>query len=238
MVNFINSLISKLDSGAIQDKFQLLNEIWLAPDNVVCEKLWRWVAGYNGNEFSVLSGHLKAFLETNQIFYGRKIAKFGKVSFNNFKESVGKYYSDEEEIKSIYDSVVTLPKRATRGSAGYDFVSPISFILKPGESIKIPTGINCMMHSDWVLKVYPRSGLGFKYRAQLDNTVGIIDSDYIYSDNEGHIYIKVTNDSKEGKEFCVEAGTAFCQGIFVEYGLTLDDDVSDIRNGGFGSTSK
>ena len=89
-----------------------------------------------------------------------------------------------------------------------------------------------------MLKLYPRSGLGFKYRLQLNNTVGIIDSDYYRSDNEGHIFAKVTNDSNEGKTAEINAGTGFMQGIFIEYGITVDDDVTEVRNGGFGSTTK
>ena len=89
-----------------------------------------------------------------------------------------------------------------------------------------------------MLKCYPRSGLGFKFRLQLNNTVGIIDSDYYDSDNEGHIFAKLTNDSNEGKTVEVRAGDGFMQGIFVEYGITLDDDVTEVRNGGFGSTTK
>ena len=80
-------------------------------------------------------------------------------------------------------------------------------------------------------------GLGFKYRLQLNNTVGIIDSDYYYSDNEGHIFSKLTNDSREGKTVEISAGDGFMQGIFVEYGITLDDCVDNVRNGGFGSTT-
>ena len=80
--------------------------------------------------------------------------------------------------------------------------------------------------------------MGFKYRLQLNNTVGIIDSDYFFSDNEGHIQIKLTNDSKEGKILSLEEGQAFCQGVFTEYGITFDDDATDKRNGGFGSTGK
>ena len=130
-----------------------------------------------------------------------------------------------------------LPRRATSGSAGYDFYIPFSIILRPGEAVKIPTGIRVEMHDDWVLKCYPRSGLGFKYRLQLNNTVGIIDSDYFYSDNEGHIFARITNDSNEGRTLELEAGKGFMQGIFVEYGITLDDDVTAVRNGGFGSTT-
>ena len=57
------------------------------------------------------------------------------------------------------------------------------------------------------------------------------------SDNEGHIFAKITNDSKEGKSVNILAGTGFMQGIFVEYGITVDDEVTEARNGGFGSTT-
>ena len=143
----------------------------------------------------------------------------------------------EEEIKEIYDQI-KLPKRATRGSAGYDFFSPVDFELKPGETIKIPTGIRVFIESDWVLNIFPRSGLGFKFRLQMNNTVGIIDSDYFYSDNEGHIFVKLTNDTNEGKTVSVAQGTGMVQGIFMQYGVTIDDDATEVRNGGFGSTTK
>jgi len=168
----------------------------------------------------------------------KKIAKFEKVSFNqyvtDFIDTFGE--TNEDEIKKIYDEI-KLPKRATKGSAGYDFYAPVDIELKAGESIKIPTGIRCSMEENWVLKCYPRSGLGFKFRLQLNNTVGIIDSDYYFSKNEGHIMAKITNDSREGKTVSVKSGDGFIQGIFVEYGITVDDDADGIRDGGFGSTT-
>lgn len=169
----------------------------------------------------------------------KRIAKFMKVSKEQFDKGWQDTFGEtsSEELERIYESI-QLPKRATSGSAGYDFFSPLTFELKPQETIKIPTGIRVQMEEGWVLKIYPRSGLGFKYRLQLNNTVGIIDSDYFYSDNEGHMFIKITNDSNEGKTIRVEAGTGFAQGIFVEYGITVDDDVVEVRNGGFGSTTK
>lgn len=160
----------------------------------------------------------------------KRIANFYKVSYERFID-------DCDNGDKLYEAV-KLPKRATTGSAGYDFFSPFDFTLAPGETVKVPTGIRVKIDEGWVLKIYPRSGLGFKYRLQLNNTVGIIDSDYYYSDNEGHIFIKVTNDSNEGKTVEIKSGEAFAQGVFVEYGITYDDDVSEIRNGGFGSTSK
>ena len=169
----------------------------------------------------------------------KRIAQFHKVSFGQFKEGYQDVFGSgtrDDEIQMVYDRI-RLPCRATSGSAGYDFYAPEEITLKPGETVKIPTGIRVEMEDDWVLKCYPRSGLGFKYRLQLNNTVGIIDSDYFYSDNEGHIFVKLTNDSREGKTVRIEAGTGFMQGIFVEYGITVDDDVTAVRNGGLGSTT-
>ena len=170
----------------------------------------------------------------------QRIAKFHKVSEEQFIEGWRDTFGEEipqQEILKLYDAV-RLPGRATRGSAGYDFYAPDTFVIEPGRTIKIPTGIRVEMEENWVLKCYPRSGLGFKYRLQLNNTVGIIDSDYFYSDNEGHIFVKLTNDTNEGKTVEIPRGSGFMQGIFVEYGITVDDDAAGIRNGGFGSTTK
>ena len=169
----------------------------------------------------------------------KRIAKFHKVSAERFMADWKDTFPEtaEETIADIYNKI-KLPARATAGSAGYDFFSPVDITLNPGETVKIPTGIRVEMEQDWVLKCYPRSGLGFKYRLQLNNTVGIIDSDYFYSDNEGHIFSKITNDSNESKSVSIQAGTGFMQGIFVEYGITVDDDATGIRNGGFGSTTE
>lgn len=165
----------------------------------------------------------------------KKIAQFYKVSFEEFRKA----FEDMEDdtVQAMYDEI-KLPKRATQGSAGYDFFVPYDLVLKPNETAKIPTGIRAKMEVNWVLKLYPRSGLGFKYRLQLNNTVGIIDSDYYFSDNEGHIFAKITNDTNEDKTIELKKYDGFMQGIFIEYGITVDDDATEVRNGGFGSTSK
>ena len=156
-----------------------------------------------------------------------KIAQFYKVS----KEQ----YLSANPDESAYSDII-LPKRATSGSAGYDFFAPFSFSLNPNETIKVPTGIRCKINEGWVLSIYPRSSLGFKYRLTLDTTVGIIDSDYFNADNEGHIFVKMTN--LGDKPLSVEKGKAFCQGIFTPYGITYDDDATSSRTGGIGSTDK
>lgn len=162
----------------------------------------------------------------------KRIAKFEKVSLEQFMQG----YSGAD-VESVY-AAIKLPERATAGSAGYDIFAPFDIELKAGESAKIPTGIRVKIENGWFLSLYPRSGLGFKFRLRLDNTVGIIDSDYYNSDNEGHIFVKITNESTEGKTVTIAAGTGFIQGIFTEFGITEDDSADGVRNGGFGSTTR
>lgn len=187
-----------------------------------------------------------------------RIARFEKVSFETFLaafkpmwiaimkaqqgiEAGDSFAYNEDQLVNdamvVYNNI-KLPRRSTRGSAGYDFSFPFgSTELNPGVSVLIPTGIKCEIAEGWVLKEYPRSSLGFNYRIQLDNTVGIIDSDYYNNPkNEGHIMIKITNDSRENMTCVLETGSKFCQGIFVPYGITVDDDVTEVREGGLGST--
>lgn len=198
----------------------------------------------------------------------KKVAKFSKVSFEQFKkdflkmldgihsdvywyplkdvievitnESISdmRYEFTDDKIQSFYDSI-QIPKRATVGSAGHDFCLPFNISIPSKCSLTIPTGIRCeFLNDDYVLNIYPRSGLGFKYGIKLKNTVGIIDSDYYYSDNEGHIMVKLHNPEEERNTFELNSGQAFCQGIFLPYGVADEEDVTNVRNGGFGSTSK
>ena len=163
----------------------------------------------------------------------KSVARFEKVSFEQFKND----FEFDFDVNLIYKNIKK-PVRATIGSAGYDFFAPFDFTLNPGQTIKIPTGIRAFIEDGYVLSIYPRSGLGFKYRIQLNNTVGIIDSDYYNAKNEGHIMIKLTNDSNEGKVLTVKAGEGIAQGIFSEYFITYDDQTNGVRSGGFGSTTK
>ena len=167
-----------------------------------------------------------------------RIAEFEKVSFERFCEgweSVRGKTDADTLIRAF--AALSLPVRATSGSAGYDFYLPFDLVLHPGESVRIPTGIRARMEEGWVLMLFPRSGLGFKYRLQMDNTVGVIDSDYYYSDNEGHIFAAITNDSRQEKVLSLKAGDAFMQGVFMPFGITESDCAAGRRNGGFGSTS-
>lgn len=163
---------------------------------------------------------------------------FEKVSGSVFYAD--SWYSDNPYICDDILRELKLPQRATVGSAGYDFFAPVKLVIPPHSNITIATGIRWVCDDDdcgRVLMIYPRSGLGFKYGIRLANSVGIIDEDFYTSDNGGHIMIKLYNPSD--KEVVVEKGKGFAQGVIVRY-LKCDneEDVTNVRNGGFGSTTK
>lgn len=168
----------------------------------------------------------------------QRVGEFKKVTASQFltdMDSCGIILGKNAE--NAYDTL-ELPVRGTSGSAGYDFKAPFGFTLEPGESIVIPTGLRVLIDEGWWLAILPRSGHGFKYRAQLDNTVGVIDSDYCGAENQGHIMVKITNDGREGKTLSIRKGDGFVQAIFLPYGITYSDDRQEKRRGGFGSTDR
>ncbi|MBR2997958.1 MAG: deoxyuridine 5'-triphosphate nucleotidohydrolase [Bacilli bacterium] len=151
------------------------------------------------------------------------------------KISEEQYNKDLKEVCSYDD--IAIPTRSTKHSAGYDFKSPIDFVLNPGESKKVPTGIKASMNEDEFLAIFVRSSMGFKYNIRLCNQVGIVDSDYYNNqDNEGHIFIKIQNEGTEA--LTINKGDRFAQGIFMNFLITDDDMSFGDRTGGFGSTGK
>lgn len=175
------------------------------------------------------------------------VARFEKVSYEEFSKAIVKsnpifYNNREERIKEAYDNI-KLPERSTKRSSGYDFFYPgiIPLEIIKGKSVTIPTGIRCVFLEDgYDLSIYPRSGMGFKYRVHLDNTVGIIDNDYFEADNEGHIMIKLSCDPRHVNSVVIYTGDKFVQGIIREFFLAEGDDEVEKkeRDGGMGSTGK
>jgi len=156
--------------------------------------------------------------------------KFEKISFEQFKKDI-------KDDKELYESY-SLPKRCTKTSAGYDFFALYDYTLKPGETMKVPTGVKVSMESDDVLFLIDRSSMGFKYNVRMCNQVGVIDQDYYNNpNNEGHMWIRIQNEGD--KDYIVKKGEGMIQGIFMKY-LKTDDDIETdrIRDGAFGSTNK
>ena len=166
-----------------------------------------------------------------------RIAEFHRISFAQFQQDAERcaLQLTGEALHSAYQGIMC-PIRATAGSAGYDFFAPFAFSLHTGNSVTIPTGIRVEIEPGWFLGLLPRSGHGFRYRVQLDNTMGVIDSDYFHAENEGHILIKLSNTSHSSTCLQVNKGEGFAQGIFLPYGITREDKAHAKRIGGFGST--
>ena len=169
-----------------------------------------------------------------------KIAKFGKVSYEQFEKDAGKkaplyYKRTEGEIKRIYKNI-TMPVRATKHSAGYDIKSPFKITLLPNESITIPTGLRCEMFEGYVMMIYPRSSFGIKKGGVLLNTTGVIDRDYASAKNEGHIFVAIKNTSDE--IMYIDENEEIVQAVFVKFGIAEEEEVTTERTGGIGSTNK
>ncbi len=168
----------------------------------------------------------------------QRVARFEKVSPEQFREATRKAFPElsDADADAAY-AAITLPRRATAGSSGYDIRTPFAFTLRPGEDVLIPTGLRAAIIPGWWLMLMPRSGLGFRLYTRLANTIGNIDSDYYGAANEGHIMVKLRMELP-GNDIprTFEAGTAVCQGVFVPFGITEDDEATEKRTGGFGST--
>lgn len=172
-----------------------------------------------------------------------RVGNFEKVSFEQFKEGINRFKTDlyyrelknlsEEEFRRYYDEL-QLPDRSTIGSAGYDFHFPFrEYRLAPGETIIFPTGIKVNITGNYFLGIFPKSGLSFDYKVRLDDTVAIIDADYTDAPNEGHIYLKLTNENRL-KSCLLKQNMKIVQGIFIPFALTDDDNVTTKRTGGMG----
>ncbi len=156
------------------------------------------------------------------------IARFARVSEEQYRRdslAFGEGLSPAE---------IPVPRRATEGSAGYDFTCPVAVTLRPGETRVIPTGFRAFIEPGWVLLICPRSSLGRKYGMRLANTVGVIDSDYVNAENEGHILAAVVNGG--AAPLTLNPGDRFCQGVFLPFGTAEEEAVTAQRLGGYGST--
>ena len=156
--------------------------------------------------------------------------RFEKISLEEFHKN----YSENEDI---YYNNLSMPKRGSKYSAGYDIAVPWDIDLPARSTVKIPTLLKVCMEDDEVVLIDIRSSLGFKHNVRLCNTVAVIDKDYYNCEaNEGHIFLKLYNPNDYDLHFT--EGERIAQAIFVKYLITDDDVAEDERIGGTGSTGK
>ena len=137
----------------------------------------------------------------------------------------------------LKDERITLPKRATKHSARYDFINPERVTIEPNEIKYVKTGIKAQMEQDEVLLLYNRSSNPKKKGLTIANSVGVIDSDYYNNeDNEGEIAFAFRNITD--KPVTLEVAEKLGQGVFTKFLLVEDDNAEGERTGGFGSSGK
>ena len=167
--------------------------------------------------------------------------RFEKVSFEQFSADMEKWMQDFSwEMHEVYYDSVKLPKRQTKGSAGYDIASPMRLIIEPGEQVVIPSGIRAVFSDEeletWHLEVFAGQACQSGEGLNITNQVEIINADHFQGENEGDILLALKNTSR--KIIDIAQGERICQGIFKIHGLTTDDDAEGHRSGGVGSTGR
>ncbi len=162
-------------------------------------------------------------------------------------------------IERLHDDV-TLPSRATAGSAGYDVRAYLSgrrvrcsdgitqverdaderdgswgVDLEPREMALIPLGFRTRLPRDVEAQVRPRSGQAFKHALTIPNAPGTVDADYA---EEWMVIVR--NDAPAARR--IVHGERIAQVVFARY-VALELHEAPVartteRAGGFGSTGK
>ncbi|GAB2480037.1 dUTP diphosphatase [Alkalibacterium psychrotolerans] len=157
------------------------------------------------------------------------------------------------EPVSIYEkNSIDLPKRATKGSAGYDLTAAVDITIpsvfkalkaedpegNPMKSTLIPTGVKAYMPENEYLLLANRSSNPMKRQLAVPNGIGVIDADYYNNEgNEGEIFVQVINYGLEDVQ--IKKGERIAQGIFTPYQVVDNEtDEYDVRTGGFGSSGR
>lgn len=136
-------------------------------------------------------------------------------------------------VKKLHDDAV-LPTYGTDGAAGFDFYSVEDYVVKPGQTIIVKTGLAMAIPKNFYLAVVPRSGVSVKTKIRIANAPGTVDSDY-----RGEVGIIIDNFGTE--DFVVEKGYRIAQGLILpvfQANWNLVDDLDDTARGagGYGST--
>lgn len=158
-----------------------------------------------------------------------------------------------EIVTKYKDENLALPKRATKGSAGYDLTAAADMVIpsvfkamkekdgkgtNPMGSSLIPTGVKAYMPENEYLLLANRSSNPMKRQLAVPNGIGVIDSDYYGNEgNEGEIFVQVINYGLE--DVTIAKGERIAQGIFSKYEIADEEEQTfDTRIGGFGSSGR
>lgn len=248
-----------------EDKFEVLSETFLNEIEKTLngqQEIFALVAkqkGYELVEFQKVYEEAQESLKQSDLSPQKQdfLMRFIGLIFNAFFENEGVF---KRIITIPYElcKEVSIPKYANAGDAGMDLYSPDEYIIDPGETVIIPTGIKMAIPKGYAILIQPRSGQSVKTKLRVANTPGLIDSGYrdeigviveniepkfkdidYEFDEEGEIHI---NSILHGAPYTIEKGQRFAQMRLVEVPtaalLQVDkvEEIGDNRGGGFGSS--
>ena len=160
------------------------------------------------------------------------------------KHSISFSIKKPYEIKVELTNKDCMPTFGSEEAGGLDMRANIfareGFIVVPaGGSTGFDLGCKIQIPKGWCGLVMPRSGVGREYKLKIDNTIGLIDSDY-----RGVISVALTNTGS--KDLIIDHGMRICQMAIVPHlGLHNADvvlvdslDTSIRGEGGFGSSGR
>lgn len=71
-----------------------------------------------------------------------------------------------------------IPEYSNPGDAGMDIYAAEECMIKPGETVLVPTGLKVAIPDGFEIQVRPRSGISLRTKLRLSNSPGTIDSGY------------------------------------------------------------
>jgi dUTP pyrophosphatase len=138
------------------------------------------------------------------------------------------------KIKKLHANAI-MPTMGSTYAGAFDVYMPEAGTAD-GTSKKFPLGFSTAIPKGHVALLLPRSGVGASYGLELNNSTGIIDSDY-----RGEW--KAALRTKSGIPFSWEAGERLLQFVIAPIAHVVlqeveDLDATDRGEGGFGSSGK
>lgn len=133
---------------------------------------------------------------------------------------------------------IPLPRYATEHSAGMDICAALDgdLVVKPGETVLVPTGFAIAIPEGYEAQVRPRSGLAIKHQVGILNSPGTIDADY-----RGEVRVILTNFGKSN--FIIRRGDRIAQLVVAPYSRVVWEEQQSLSettrgDGGFGHTGR
>ena len=138
-------------------------------------------------------------------------------------------------IKQLHPNFL-MPTKGTQFAGAFDIYMPEGGFVDYDSTTKVHLGFAAEVPEGYVALIFPRSGEGSKRGLELNNTCGVIDSDY-----RGEWI--ATLRTKNGELYTWDKGQRCLQFLIVPIAnvqLELASELSDTERGagGFGSTGK